>query len=108
MERGATTKKMTPHSKVVKPIPTGKRKYKKRERIPINLKDKVLLTVRDLSDLTGYSICTLNNHRTLKVGFPFIKVGHSVRYRMVDISQYLEALKATYAEGAEPLPPKKE
>lgn len=106
MERGATTKKMTPHSKVIKPM--GKRKYKKRERAPINPKDKMLLTVRDLADLTGYSICTLNNHRSLRTGFPFIKVGRSIRYRMSDVAQYLEALKATYAEGTEPLPPKEE
>ena len=48
------------------------------------------LTEKEVSDLTGRSVQTLRNDRCLGRGFPYSKMGRSVRYRLTDILADME------------------
>jgi predicted DNA-binding transcriptional regulator AlpA len=43
------------------------------------------LTEKEVSALTGRALQTLRNDRSKGKGFPYIKFGRSVRYRLPDI-----------------------
>jgi predicted DNA-binding transcriptional regulator AlpA len=49
------------------------------------MQENPLLTEKELSRLTGLSVQTLRNYRSEKKVFPYIKLGHSVRYRREDV-----------------------
>ena len=49
-----------------------------------------LLTEKEVAELTKMSVHTLRSHRHYRKGFPYVKLGTSVRYRMEDIQKYLE------------------
>lgn len=49
-----------------------------------------LLTDVDVSDMTGFSITTLQQWRHRKMGPPYLKLGGAVRYRREDIELWLE------------------
>ncbi len=51
------------------------------------------LTERQVSELTGISVSTLQSNRWLHRGFPFIKFGKSVRYAEPDIHACMEAAR---------------
>ena len=49
-----------------------------------------LLTVRQVSGLTGVSVNTLNQWRSQKLHLPWIKIGRAVRYLRKDVEAYLQ------------------
>ncbi len=55
--------------------------------------DGRLLKEGEVSELVGISLSALRNWRVKKKGFPFCKIGKSVRYRPEDLNSYLEANK---------------
>lgn len=50
-----------------------------------------LLTTEELAEFLGVSAETLANERYLKRGFPYIKLGKRVRYRLNDVMAHLDA-----------------
>jgi excisionase family DNA binding protein len=58
-----------------------------------NLKLQVnLLTPKEVSDILGVSIETLNVWRaTNRYPLPYVKAGRLVRYRMNDLNQFIES-----------------
>ena len=52
-----------------------------------------LLNEAHLSEILGSKLQTLRNNRSMKRGIPYIKVGRSVRYKLSDVIEYLEARK---------------
>ena len=51
------------------------------------------LTERQASQLTGFALSTLRNHRHLGRGIPYIKAGRSIRYSLADVVEYMEGKK---------------
>ena len=52
------------------------------------------LTERQVSELTGFKLPTLRNHRHLGRGIPYRKIGkRSVRYLLRDVIEYMDAGK---------------
>ena len=45
---------------------------------------------REVSRITGRALPTLRNDRFNKRGFPYIKLGRSVRYKLNDIISFME------------------
>jgi hypothetical protein len=48
-----------------------------------------LVDETEASELLKLSIQTLRNHRHLRRGCPYVKIGRSVRYLISDIKEYL-------------------
>ena len=46
-----------------------------------------------VSDVTGWSLQTLRNHRHLNKAIPYIKCGRSVRYDLDDVHGYMQSKK---------------
>ena len=44
-----------------------------------------------VAQITGFSLSKLRNDRWLGRGFPFYKVGRSVRYRLDEVYEYMES-----------------
>lgn len=57
------------------------------------------LTESEVSKLTSISLATLRNHRSLRRGFSYIKIGKSVRYSLKDIVEHLEKNKVMVANN---------
>jgi len=58
-----------------------------------------LLTVQQVSELTGISVETLNQWRSLRKGPPFLKIeGRLVRYRRADLVKYLDACRVSASD----------
>ena len=49
-----------------------------------------LLTEREVVDLYGLKLGTLRNHRSKKIGIPFVKLQGKVRYRLLEVEAYIE------------------
>jgi len=47
-------------------------------------------TVKQVSQLIGKAVDTLNNERSLRRGIPFIKIGGKVVYSLKDIEAYMQ------------------
>ena len=47
------------------------------------------LTEQEVSARTGLSLSTLRAHRFKRIGFPYIKIGRAVRYRVCDSEAFL-------------------
>ena len=47
------------------------------------------LTEQEVSARTGLSLSTLRAHRFKRIGFPYIKIGRAVRYRVCDLEAFL-------------------
>ena len=43
-----------------------------------------------VSEITGLKLPTLRNHRHLRKGIPYIKIGKSVRYDTEDVYNFME------------------
>ena len=55
-----------------------------------------LLTVQQVSELTGISVETLNQWRSQRKGPPYLKIeGKLVRYRRADLIQYFAACRVS-------------
>jgi predicted DNA-binding transcriptional regulator AlpA len=52
-----------------------------------------LLTEKQVSDLTSISLAALRSWRGKRKGFPFCKIGKSVRYPLKDLVSYCEKRK---------------
>jgi predicted DNA-binding transcriptional regulator AlpA len=46
-----------------------------------------------VANITGLSVQTLRNWRFIGKGIPYIKAGRSVRYKHLDVINYMEARK---------------
>jgi hypothetical protein len=46
---------------------------------------------REVSKITGRALSTLRNDRYMGRGFPYCKIGKSVRYLLDDVLAYVEA-----------------
>lgn len=49
------------------------------------------LTEREVSKITRRAVQTLRNDRHYGRGFPYIKIGRSVRYKESDVIQHMES-----------------
>ena len=49
-----------------------------------------LLTEREVVELYGLKLGTLRNHRSKKIGIPFVKLQGKARYRLSEIEAYIE------------------
>ena len=47
----------------------------------------------EVKNITGFALQTLRNNRCRGVGFPYRKVGRSVKYLLQDVLDYMEACK---------------
>jgi len=48
---------------------------------------------KEVSRITGRALPTLRNDRHRGRGFPYVKLGRSVRYRLTDVIQFMEGRK---------------
>ena len=49
-----------------------------------------MLTEKEISELLRIPLQTLRNQRSTGRGFPYFKIGKSVRYSKVDLVEYLK------------------
>ena len=62
----------------------------------------ILLNQEQLADLLGCSTRTLERLRLEGASIPFVRVGRLVRYRLIDIHQYLERQRRTSTGDTRP------
>lgn len=60
-----------------------------------------LLTEQQVSQATNIPLPTLRNDRFRCKGFPYVRKGKSIRYRLSDLQRFLEA-NTIYPEGEAP------
>lgn len=58
------------------------------------------LTEQEVSTRTGLSLSTLRAHRFKRLGFPYIKIGRAVRYRVCDLEAYLSKHRIDHSENS--------
>jgi len=51
------------------------------------------LNEKEVSEITGIALQTLRNNRMLNKGFPYVRVGRSIRYSLEDVIAYMESRK---------------
>jgi predicted DNA-binding transcriptional regulator AlpA len=51
------------------------------------------LTEKQVAELTGIAVQTLRNQRCEGRGFPYVKIGKSIRYRKNDVVADMESRK---------------
>jgi hypothetical protein len=51
------------------------------------------LTEVQVAEITGRALSTLRNDRFCRRGFPYIKIGRSVRYNLDDIVRHMESCR---------------
>ena len=70
--------------------------------------DSVLLTTQQLAQRLGLALITLQTWRSHGLGIPFVKVGHRVFYRLLDVQRYerreMRALTTWLLATDNPLP----
>ena len=55
------------------------------------MKDQIqYLTEKRVSEISGIAVQTLRNYRFQRRGFPYSKIGRSVRYLLKDIVEYMD------------------
>jgi predicted DNA-binding transcriptional regulator AlpA len=66
----------------------------------MNNNQEKLLTTKEIAELYSISISTLNSLRSRKNKEcpPYLKINHSVRYRVRDFEEWLENMKQTSGE----------
>lgn len=57
------------------------------------------LNEHEVARITGRSVYTLRNDRSLHRGFPYVKISGSVRYSLRDVMDWIEARKVVPHEG---------
>lgn len=55
--------------------------------------EKRYITERQVSEMTGRALQTLRNDRHKGNGFPYVKLGRSVRYSVQDVIGFMESHK---------------
>ena len=58
-----------------------------------------------VSQLTGWSLQTLRNHRYLNRGIPYLKCGRSVRYDLQDVHKFMQSRRIETQDFMCPCPP---
>lgn len=58
----------------------------------MNIKQQ-FLTEKETANLTARSLSTLRNERSKGVGLPYHKIGRSIRYKLGDVMEWMEARK---------------
>ncbi len=58
--------------------------------------DVKYLNEKEVSKLTSRSLSTLRNERSLGRGIPYLKIGRSVRYDLIDVHKFMEAHKVNF------------
>jgi hypothetical protein len=58
--------------------------------LPPELQQFSYLNEREVSALTGLAVQSLRNSRFKKIGFPYVKFGKSVRYKLADVLAAME------------------
>ncbi len=48
------------------------------------------LTEKEVAEITGRALSTLRNERFMGKGIPYIKIGKSVRYRLDDVTKFMD------------------
>ena len=49
------------------------------------------LNERQVSEITGFAVQTLRNHRFQSVGIPYLRIGRrAIRYKPQDIQRFME------------------
>ncbi len=56
------------------------------------------LNENEVSEVTGIAVQTLRNWRQLNRGFPYSKVGRTVRYSLTDVETFMESRKVRTEE----------
>ena len=59
------------------------------------------LNEKQVSEMTGRSLSTLRNERSLGLGIPYSKIGRSVRYNLVDVIKFMESRRVDTIESLE-------
>jgi hypothetical protein len=54
------------------------------------MKHDTYLDEKSAADLTGFSVFTLRNFRHLRKGPPYLQIGRSIRYRLCDVTAFME------------------
>ena len=57
---------------------------------------KRYLPEKSVCEMTGIAIPTLRNHRHLRKGIPYIKVGRKVLYDVLDVDNHMENHKIIF------------
>ncbi len=63
--------------------------------LPSDLKSQRYITEQEVSALTGRAVQTLRNDRSKGCGFPYRKIGKSVRYYLPEVLSIMEANRVT-------------
>jgi hypothetical protein len=61
--------------------------------------DQVFLNEKQVAEITGRGLQSLRNDRHLAKGFPYIKFGRLVRYKMSDVFAAMEACRIVPGGG---------
>jgi len=61
--------------------------------------EKKYLTEKEVAEMTGIAVSTLQSHRFLRKGIPFHKVGRTIRYSLDDVLRYFEERRVQPTEG---------
>jgi len=75
-------------------IPT--KKVAKKMMAASELMKKRYLNEFEVSDLTGIAVSTLRNDRHLRRGFPYLKIGKSIRYLTTDVIGRMEKRRISF------------
>ena len=57
------------------------------------------LNEKQVAEVTGLAVQTLRNWRQLRKGFPYSKVGRSVRYAIDDVTRFIESRRVMGEEN---------
>ena len=60
--------------------------------------EKKYVGEQTVSQITGWSVQTLRNHRHLSKGIPYLKCGRSVRYDLSDVHNYMQSKRIATAD----------
>jgi hypothetical protein len=58
--------------------------------------DPVYLTEKEVSAITKQALSTLRNDRHHRRGFPYVKLGKSIRYNLADVIERMESNKVNF------------
>jgi len=64
-------------------------------------RSSLYLTDTEVSKITGRSVNTLRNERSQGRGMPYVKLSRSVRYRIDDVIEFMEAHKVLPEDRSE-------
>lgn len=49
------------------------------------------ISEKEVAEITGLSISTLQKHRFYRRGMPYAKIGKSCRYRLADVQAFMDS-----------------